>query len=134
MAAAVVQVCSDPRLNHEVIRVQVQSKLERLGLQADRIFILNDGGGNISANTRNTLELLTRRQDIVVFGAVLHHDDCLADQAGMRRPLATSVQQLASLLSERDIQCPVSSGIIRTESSERSYEAFPFRMPRLSGR
>ena len=141
MTAALVQICSDPRLNHEVIRAQVAQKLERLGLRADRVFILNEIGGNIGSNLRNTLELLVRRREPVVFAAVLHHDDCLAEQEGMRVALPASAGQLRSQLEGRDVTCPVLTGQIGTEHSDvvwtdeprRQYEALSFRMPRMFG-
>ena len=61
MTAALVQVCSDPRLNHELVRYQVREKLDRLHLRAERIFILNEVGANIGSNLRNILELLVKR-------------------------------------------------------------------------
>ena len=39
MAAALIGVCVDPRLNHEIIRLQVRQRLERSGLRAERIYI-----------------------------------------------------------------------------------------------
>jgi len=55
MAAALVVVCVEPRINHEVIRIQVRQRLERSGIRAERIYILNDIGGNPGSNLRNTI-------------------------------------------------------------------------------
>lgn len=115
MAAALVQVCVDPRLNHELVRLQVRQRLERTGLRADRIFILNEVGGNVGANFRRTAELLTRAGEPILFCAVLHHDDCLAAQQGLRTDLAVAAQQMAAELARLRLDCPVATGQIRTE-------------------
>jgi hypothetical protein len=83
MAAALARVCVDPRLNHELLRIQVRQKLQCLRMVADRIYILNDIGGNVGTNFRNTVNLLASRQKPIVICAVLHHDDCLAEQQGI---------------------------------------------------
>lgn len=136
MAAALVQLCVDPRLNHELLRIQVRQKLERLRAAADRIFILNDIGGNVGTTFRNTVKLLATRQEPIVLCAVLHHDDCLAEQQGMRTPLDVSAKEMAAYLAERNIPCPVLTGTIRIENnhllwsdlSEPRYEPFTFHM------
>jgi hypothetical protein len=141
VTAALVQVCTDPRLNHELIRAQTIEKLTRLGLDAERVFILNEIGGNLGSNLRNTLSLLQRRGEPVVFSAVLHHDDCLAAQAGLRQPLDRVATQLRTLLVEHALNIPVHTGDILTETSavswsdepRRSYETIGFRMPRMFG-
>ena len=141
MTAALIQVCTDPRINIELIRDQVVERLTNLGLRADRVFILNEIGGNLGSNTRNTLDLLVRRREPVVLAAVLHHDDCLAAAAGMRTPLERTAAALRTLLAERQVRCPVLTGDILTETSaltwtdepRRTYETLAFRMPRMFG-
>lgn len=115
MAAALVQVCVDPRLNHELIRVQVRQRLERTGIGADRIYIMNEVGGNPGPNFTHTVELLSRVGDPIVFCAVLHHDDCLAAEQGLRTELAAAAQGLAAQLARLHVRCPVVTGTIRTE-------------------
>jgi hypothetical protein len=137
--AAVINVCVDPRLNHEVLRAQVQGRLEQMRLPSGRIFITNDIAGNIGSAVRNTVELLARAREEVVMAAVLHHDDCAAARQGLRVPLTASTQQLRSTLEQAGIRCPVLSGEIHTESNTivwtdrpaPKYELFTFRMPRL---
>jgi hypothetical protein len=137
--AAIINVCVDPRLNHEVLRAQVQARLEQMRLPSERIFITNDVAGNVGSAVRNTAELLTRAREEVVVAAVLHHDDCAAAAQGLRVPLAASTQQLRSSLEQAGIRCPVLSGEIVTESNAivwtdrpaPRYELFTFRMPRL---
>jgi hypothetical protein len=141
MPAAIIQVCVDPRLHHELLNVQVRSRLERLRLQADRIFLLGDVGGNPGSNTSNTLDLLAQSHEPVVLAAVLHHDDCYAAAYGMRHPLQASARALESLLRERHIACPVLTGNIYTATNEivwtdeprKIHEVLPFRMPRMLG-
>jgi hypothetical protein len=141
VTAAIVQICSDPRLNHEAIRHQVRDKIERLGLSAGRIFVLNDIGGNVGENTRNAIDLLNRHNEPIVFGAVLYHDDCMAAQEGVRRPLTTSLSQMTNLFNARNVQAPIYSGFIYTDSSALIWhddppapqETFSFRMPRMYG-
>ena len=136
MAAALVQVCVDPRLNHELLRIQVRQKLGSQGISADRIYVLNDIGGNVGSAFRNTVALLARRAEPIVLCAVLHHDDCLAAAEGLRRPLDTSAQEMAAVLAEQGIRCRVLTGTIRTEHNhlrwsdepEPRYEPFSFRL------
>jgi hypothetical protein len=141
MTAAIVQVCMDPRLNHDMIRQQVVERLARRGQVADRVFILNDAGGNLGSNTRNTLDVLVRRREPLLLAVVLHHDDCLAAAEGLRYSLDDTAAQLGALLAQRGINSPVLTGMILTETSavslsdepRPSYEAVPFRMPRMFG-
>src|SRR5687767_3241543 len=105
MAAALVQVCIDPRLNHELIRLQVRQKLERSGLRAERIFLLNEVGGNLGANFRSTARLLARAGEPIVFCAVLHHDDCLAAREGQRDDLTVAAREMAAELSKLTLSC-----------------------------
>lgn len=115
MAAALVVVCVDPRLNHELIRIQVRQRLQRDGIRAGRIYILNEVGGNVGANFGQTAQLLKRIGEPIVFCAVLHHDDCLAAREGQRTELPHTAQALAAELARLEVQCPVATGEIRTE-------------------
>jgi hypothetical protein len=134
LAAAIVEVCVDPRLNHELVRIQVRQKLARLGLSADRIYVLNENGDTLGSNFRNTLKLLRLRDEPLVCCAVLHHDDCLAAQAGLRPDLAESARRVAAYLGDQGWPCPVLTGEIRTENNHllwsdeptRSYEPSTF--------
>lgn len=118
MAAALVVVCVDPRLNHEIIRLQVRQKLGRSGFRADRIYLLSDVGGNLGSSFRQTAELLTRIGEPVVLAAVLHHDDCLSAREGQRKDLADSAQEMATELDRLSLRCPVLTGQIRTAHSQ----------------
>jgi len=132
MAAALIQLCVDPRLNHELIRIQVRQKLVRLGIGATDVYLLNDIGGNPGQNLVNTLGLLARKKDAVAIGAVLHHDDCAAAAQGLRSPLGTAVQQMARMFAKAGVEAPVLTGQIQTEhnrvfwSDEPAYEYMPF--------
>jgi hypothetical protein len=125
MAAALVAVCVDPRINHEVISIQVRQRLERSGLRAERIYILNDVGGNPGSNFRNTIQLLYRMNDPIVFCAVLHHTDCLSAQFGLRRELAVAAQQVAAELSAANAHAPVLTGQILIENNELQWSDEP---------
>jgi hypothetical protein len=137
MAAALVQVCVDPRLNHEVIRIQVRQKLERLGIGSPRIYVLNDVGGNPGHNLVNTLALLAKMGEPVALGAVLHHDDCLAARQGLRIPLHAAAAELAKAFAKAHVRAPVLTGQIRTEHNQVSwpdepayeYRSFTFGVP-----
>lgn len=118
MAAALVVVCVDPRLNHELIRIQVRQRLQRDGIRAERIYILNEVGGNVGRNVRHTVQLLKRMGEPVVFCAVLHHDDCLAAREGERHELSHAAQAMTSEMEKVDVRCPVATGEIRTEHNE----------------
>lgn len=115
MAAMLVQVCVDPRLNHELLRIQMRQKLDRLRLAADRIYIVNDIGGNVGANFQNTVNLLNKRQERIITCAVLHHDDCLAAQEGLRKPLDTSAKEMEAYLVDQGIHCQVLTGTVLIE-------------------
>ncbi len=117
MAAVLVQVCVDHRLNHELLRIQVRQRLQRLGLSADRIYILNEVGGNLGSNFVNTVDLLVKRGERVVSCAVLHHDDCLAAKQGVRETLETTAQKMALVLVEQKIRCPVLTGVVLLENN-----------------
>jgi hypothetical protein len=117
MQVALVQVCVDERLNHELIRIQVKHKLAALYLSAQRIFILNEVGGNLGENFRNTADAILKLRDEVVLAGVLHHDDCRAARVGLRRPLEETIAQMADFLAERGIACPIASGNIYTANN-----------------
>jgi hypothetical protein len=127
MAAALVQVCVDPRLNHELIRLQVRLRLARSGLRAERIFILNEVGGNLGANFRSTAELLARLREPIVFCAVLHHDDCLAAAQGRRSDLAAVARDMQAELARLGVACPVVTGWVRTEHNHVLWSDEPKR-------
>lgn len=139
--AAIVNVCFDPRLNHEVIRAQVRQRLERLRLPAERIIITADAGGNVGSAFRAAAELTLKNQEAVVLAAVLHHDDCLAQRLGVRRPLAESVEAARGVLRDLKVEAPVLFGTVVTETSavvwsdepQPRFEVLSFRMPRLYG-
>jgi carbonic anhydrase len=141
MAAAIVLTCVDPRLSHDVIRDQVHRRLERDGLQAGDIYLVNEIGGNLGSGVLNTLDLLTAAKVPVVLAAVLHHDDCLAARLNLRKPLAATAAEIAAELSKRGLKCPVLTGNVTTDSNGLtwtdlppvSHEVFKFRMPRMMG-
>lgn len=114
--AAIIQTCVDPRIDHSVLRSQVRQKLERTQTRADAIYVLNNIGGNVGSSFRITVDLLRKNDFAIVLCAVLHHDDCLAARAGLRKPLAISRADMAKALTEVRVQCPVLTGNIRTES------------------
>jgi hypothetical protein len=132
MAAALVAVCVDPRLNHELIRLQVRQRLERSGIRAERIFVLNEVGGKLGSNFRQTAQLLIRTGEPVVFCAALQHDDCLAAEQGQQAESEAAAQAMAAELARLDLRCPVATGRIRTEhnqvlwSDEPEYRYVPF--------
>lgn len=132
MPAAILQICVDPRLNHELLRAQVRQKLGRMGLVAERIFLLNEVGGNLALSFRNTVKLLASRDERIVLCAVLDHDDCLA--AAQRAPLEAREQQMKVVLTEEHVSCPVLTGDILTaqnhlrwdDEPEPRYKSFTF--------
>ena len=136
--AAVVNICVDPRLNHEVIRAQVAQKLERLGVVEQRIFITNDVGGNIGSAFRNTVTMLKeRQQEEVVLVAAFDHDDCIAARSGMRRLPEANRQEMENVAAAAGLHCPMLTGSILTENSvvrwtdEPSGPASSFSMPAM---
>lgn len=134
MAAALIQICVDPRLNHELLRAQVRQKLGRMGLVAERVYLLNEVGGNLGQNFLNTLKLLTGLDERITLCAVLHHDDCLATPT--RAPLDGTVQQMKALLTQERVSCPVLTGEILTAQNHLQwgdepavrYQSFTFGM------
>jgi hypothetical protein len=141
MPAAVLNICIDPRLDHEAIRTQVRQRLERMGRQADRIYLTNDIGGNIGSAFRNAIDVVLRSRDEIVLTGVLYHDDCLADATGLRNPLETSRREISAFLTNRGVTAPILTGTVVTESNVVQWsdqprptsEVFPFRMPRING-
>jgi hypothetical protein len=127
MAAALVQLCVDPRLNHELIRLQVRQRLERSGLWAERIFLVNEVGGNLGANFRSTAELLTRLGEPIVLCAVLHHDDCAAAAQGQRAELPVVARDMMAELTSLGVVCLVVTGSIRTEHNQVVWSDEPER-------
>ena len=125
MPSAIVLVCVDPRLNHELLRIQIGQHLSRLGLHADSVYLVNDVGGNLAPNFDHALELLVRQGNPPVFAGILHHDDCLADQAGLRTPLPVTVVELTNHLSAQGITCPVHTGQIQTENNAIVWDQSP---------
>lgn len=138
--AAIINVCVDPRLNHDLIRAQVQGRLERERLSTTRVFITSDIGANIGSGFTNAAQMLAADREQIVLAAVLHHDDCVADRQRKRQPLGTSVEAAKKALSSLGVNCPVLWGTLRTEDGRltwadqppQSYEVLSFRMPRLS--
>jgi hypothetical protein len=115
MPAAVVLVCVDHRLNHELIRIQVRQRLDRAGLVADQVYVLTEVAGNPGQTFTDTLGLLNRISDPVVFCAVLHHDDCVAAREGLRLELPSAVKRVQEELARAKVPCPVATGVIQTE-------------------
>jgi hypothetical protein len=114
---ALVQLCVDDRLDHPRIRASVEQKMRDIYLRADRIFLLNEVGGNFGQNFRNTLDVFLESGARVVFCAVLHHDDCAADKAGRRLPMEQTVAELSRYLVDKRVAGPVYTGFIRTADS-----------------
>lgn len=139
MTAAIIQTCIDPRLHHELLRIQVRQRLERDSASVDDVYVLNDVGGNVGSSFRSTVDLLMRGRTPIVLCGVLHHDDCKAEHPGLRRPLETSRAEVEGLLRDRGVTCPVLSGSVRTEdnritwSDDATRPAGPttFQMPRM---
>ena len=117
MPAALIQVCVDNRLNHELLRIQVKQRLAAAYIQADRIFILNELGGNLGQNFSNTARMLVNGGDRIVMAGVLHHDDCKSAQAVLRWPLDETVAKTARLLTELRLDCLLVSGQINTANN-----------------
>jgi hypothetical protein len=141
MAAVLVNICFDPRLNHEAIRKQVR---DRAGsdLASHKVFVVGDAGGNFGSGARNAIAMFARLKESVVIAALLHHDDCVAASLNMRQGLQASAKALESELRGAGFQAPVLTGAIVTDTStiiwsdrpQKSLEVLPFRMPRMYGR
>ena len=76
-------------------------------------------------NFRNTIQLLARLSETIVFCAVLHHTDCLSAQSGLRGDLAVAAQQMTAALSGANVHAPVLTGQIRTETNELRWSDEP---------
>ncbi|MFN8562499.1 MAG: hypothetical protein U0703_12980 [Anaerolineae bacterium] len=122
MKFALIQVCVDDRLNHELLRIQIRNKLNELYIACDHVFIVNELGGNFGDNFRNTATMITNTGSQILLAAVLHHDDCRAAQAGYRRPLDTTVTQMATFLTQSRIDCVLLSGQIQTANNYITWE------------
>jgi hypothetical protein len=141
MPAALLNICVDPRLNHDALRQQLRQR----GLTADvpdsRIFVVADAAGNIGSAARNTIRLLKALREQVVLAGVLHHDDCLAASQGMGAPIEASAAALRDALAQAGMAPPILTGRILTASSSivwddqpaQSLETLRFRMPRMYG-
>ena len=129
---ALVQLCVDDRLDHGKIRSQVAQKIRDVYLRADRVFLLNEVGGNLGENFRNTLELFLDGGARIVFCGVLHHDDCAAEKAGCRLPMERTVEELYRYLGEKRVTCPVYTANIRTADSHVQWSSIPERLPRAA--
>jgi len=140
MSSALLNVCVDPRLNHEALRDQLMQRLD-VPVPTNRVFVVGEVGGNYGSAARNTIALLNRQRDQIVLAGVLHHDDCLAAAAGMRQAMAPTAKALEEALREAGFRCPVLTGTIITETSTivwadrppKSFEVLNFRMPRMYG-
>lgn len=115
---AVVQLCVDDRIDHAKVRAATRSKLRSLYLEADRIILVNEIGGNFGENFRNTVGLFRDQGAEIVFCAILHHDDCAAALASRRIPLERSLADLGAYLASQRLTCPVYTGNIRTATGD----------------
>jgi hypothetical protein len=122
---ALAQVCVDDRLDHARIRAQIHEKMRSIYLRADRIFILNEVGGNLGQNFRNTLEVFRASGAEVTFCAILHHDDCAAAAMGRRLPMEQTVAELSGCLAKGGVTCPVYTGHVRTRDSSVAWGGEP---------
>ena len=128
MRVAIFQICVDPRLNHELVRIQVRQQLARRYLQADRVVLVNEIGGNMGGSFASTLDLFLRDGAEIVLCGVLHHDDCLAAKHGLRRPLQETAAQIQNLVRGRGLECPVETGTIYTETNHVQWDSTAQRM------
>jgi hypothetical protein len=117
VSAAIVQLCVDPRLSHEVVRAQVRQRVARHGETAERIYVVNGVGGNPGASFTHTVEMLGREGEVIVFCGILHHDDCLAARHGLRMELADAAKWMTTELARQKIACPVFVGDLTTATN-----------------
>ena len=117
MQLAIIQICVDARLDHNLIRDQVGEKLANLHLRADSILLVNEIGGNFGQNFTNTLHLFLKEGADVIFCGVLHHDDCLAAKHKLRLPLEETRARIQDVLENIGIACPIYVGGITTETN-----------------
>ena len=140
MASALLNICVDPRLNHDALRDQLRRRLTQ-DVPARNVFVVADIAGNLGSAARNTIGLLRKRGEDIVVAGVLHHDDCLAAAEGQQQPLAATAKALEAELRQAGFKCPLLTGTIATASSSitwtdsppRSLEVLRFRMPRMYG-
>ncbi len=122
MQVALAQVCVDDRLDHTLLRTQIRSRVAQLGLPCDQVFIVNEIGGNMGSSFRNTVQLVRQSGGEITLAAVLHHDDCRAAKAGMRKPLDDTVAQVAAFLDESGMPCALVAGQIDTATNQIDWQ------------
>ena len=123
MHVAIIQLCVDPRLNHQLIRIQVDQKLTSLDLKVDSIILVNEIGGNFGQNFINTLDLFLKQGAEVLLCGVLHHDDCVAAKHKLRQSLEDATAKMRALLGDAGIACPVWEGKITTETNHLEWSS-----------
>ena len=141
MTVAIVNVCFDPRLNHEVIRSQVVTRLQAQQQPVDRVFITNEAAGNVGTGLRNAIDLLSRSGEAIAMVAVLDHDDCVAAAAGMRQALSDRLGAVTEYVIGKGIRCQVAGGTVLTENNVVRWDGWPpantgsgqFTMPSIFG-
>lgn len=141
MTAALLNVCVDPRLNHDALRHQLRQRIGDGAPRPERIFVTTDVGGNLGSSAKNTISLLRSLGEDIAVAAVLHHNDCLAAHEGMRHKIELSAKALAAELTSAGFHASVwtgsiiaeTSSIIWSDSPQRSLEVLTFRMPRMYG-
>ena len=116
MTVAILNICFDPRLSHDLIRSQAKSLLEAQGLKADRIFITSDAGGNFGSGLRNAIDLLGPSEGISMI-ALLDHDSCQAASAGVREPIPERLAAVSSYLQAKGLKCTIATGSIVTDAN-----------------
>lgn len=122
MQFALIQVCVDDRLDHNLLRAQIRARLAALHIHCEHVFIVNEPGGNMGENFKNTVAFVKLSGAQVALAAVLHHDDCRAAQVGLRRPLEATVAQMAAFLAQSQIDCVLLSGQIDTASNAITWQ------------
>ena len=125
MRVVVLQLCVDPRLQHEEVRAQVADLLGSRHNPAERIFLVGEIGGNLSESYLHTVDLALQAGGTLVAAGALHHDDCLADGRGLRAPLSETVERLRDELTARGVACPVLAGHIDTATQRVSWSEEP---------
>jgi hypothetical protein len=119
---ALIQVCVDDRLNHDLLRSQIRDTLAERDTPCDHIFIVNEIAGNLGENFKNTVTLIERLGAQLELAVVLHHDDCRAAHMGLRRPLVETIAQMETFLADSDISCVLLSGQIHTSDNVITWE------------
>jgi hypothetical protein len=141
MTSGIVNVCFDPRLNHDAIRQQVRERAAEPRPASSSIFVIGDAGGNFGSGARNLIALFARQREPIAVAALLHHDDCKAAAAGMRHDLAASAKAFQEALRAAGYEVPVLTGTVVSETSaviwtdrpSPTSEVSTFRMPRMYG-